>query len=567
MANIIKPRNPVYLVSNKKTMPLDGQPMSEAQIKEAIEQVISVTPAAEADEGDEMEIMSVIAPPEGNELALAEEGEPDSTIVTAKLTEAAADNLRNRHANLLVELDEDIEMLDTGGLLRMHGLTTMVPLDADSLRIRIKVVDADGKAIPKARVSLGGEMWFDQALTGNNGVAELNMLGETLESLNSLTIKPAAGFWSRTIARPDLVSGTGAAATNVITLLSLAEGTGGLPGFPEEQGTPWGMQDLNVTNHPEDPPLVRLAIIDSGIDNDHPDLAHATRGKAFAIGDDPDDDTFNLDSSGHGTHVAGTAAGQAANAFGVQGVAPKAELHGLRVFPQAKISKLIKALRYCRENEIDVVNMSLGMASPSQLLNDEIDRCFESGVVMIAAAGNSGGKVNYPAAFDNVIAVAALGRADRFPENSTNSAAVTDDTDPDDVYFIARFSCRGPEIDVAAPGVGVISTYPSDHPVPFAELSGTSMASPHVAGFTARLLQHNAELRDMARNDARSSAIRDALFEACRPLGDAQLWGRGIPDWSKLNLGSEPSAPDAGGNVDRLVAKLTDALDLAKALT
>lgn len=185
MANPIESRIPTYLVCNKKTLPFNAQPMTEAQIKQAIDQAISALsddPDENSGDAEEMQIMSTIAPAAAGAEALAEGAAGDTPIIVAKLNEAAAKSLREQHANLLVEPDADLNMLDMEEMMRTHGVTSMVPLDADTLRIRVKVVSSDGKAIAKARVSLSGEMWFDHALAGSNGVAELKMLGETLEA-------------------------------------------------------------------------------------------------------------------------------------------------------------------------------------------------------------------------------------------------------------------------------------------------------------------------------------------------------------------------------------------------
>ncbi len=558
----IKFKPTTYLVSNKRVLAQGLTPLSSDQITDAIQQVVGVLGLAGGGTSvDKFGVLSVIEPPKTMDGAtMLLDNIDDTPVVLAKLTEAAAEKLRDRHRSLVVEPDEDLSFFSTDGMLDFH--TTMlgpVPLDDEELVFRIRAQNSAGEPIAGARVSVSGSMWYDQALTDVNGIAKIVMLGETTETLSSVTVKPASGYWSRIVQNPSLSINQ----LNDITLLSLAEGQGGLIGFPYEQTVGWGVVDLGVPPAEPGLPNVKLAVIDSGIDNTHLDLLHATNGRAFGIDGEPDDDSFHLDSSGHGTHVAGSAAGYADNNFGIFGVAPNVELHGLRVFPQAKISKLVKALRYCREKQIDVVNMSLGMKRGSELLSDELDKCVEAGIVLVAAAGNSGKEVNYPAAFESVIAVAAVGKKGSFPANSTNAAAETNDFDHSNTYFIARFSCRGPQINVAAPGVAVISTYPSTNGTPFAELSGTSMASPHVTGFVARMLQHNRELREMPRTHARVAAIKAALLSACRPMGEELLWGKGMPDWLRFKADDQISQD---GGVDNLVEKLRNALAIAESL-
>ena len=206
---------------------------------------------------------------------------------------------------------------------------------------------------------------------------------------------------------------------------------------------------------------VKVGVIDTGIDLKHPDLKENIKGGYNAINPSksPNDD------NGHGTHVAGIIAALNNN-IGVVGVGPKIDLYAIKVLNASGsgyLSDVIEGLQWAVSNGMQVVNMSLGTSQDVQSFHDAILSAYEAGVTIVAAAGNTGGSVIYPAAYPEVIAVSA-----------------TDENDQ-----IASFSSRGPEIDLAAPGVSIYSTYKGST---YKTLSGTSMAAPHVAGAAALLI-------------------------------------------------------------------------------
>ncbi len=214
---------------------------------------------------------------------------------------------------------------------------------------------------------------------------------------------------------------------------------------------------------------VKVAVIDSGIDIDHPDLAANYKGGYDFVNKDkyPDDDY------GHGTHVAGTIAAEA-NGMGVIGVAPEAEIYALKVLGSSgsgNFSDVIAALQWCFDNEIQVTNNSYGSSTdPGYQVEDAFDKLYEAGIINIASAGNEGNRpgagdnVGYPANYGSVVAVAAT------------------DRDNDRAYF----SSTGNAVEVSAPGVDIRSTVPGGG---YASYNGTSMASPHVAGTAALIIK------------------------------------------------------------------------------
>jgi len=225
---------------------------------------------------------------------------------------------------------------------------------------------------------------------------------------------------------------------------------------------------------------VKVAVIDSGIDYTHPDLAgNYIGGFDFYTGDsDP------MDDHGHGTHVAGTIAaamnnltGDPAKEEGVVGVAPDVRLLGYKVCGvdgRCSDFAIQQAIAEAIAQGAKVINMSLGQIGWSDSLNDAVQDAWDAGLVIVAGAGNDGmDQLFYPAAFDNVISVAAF----------------------DEDHRRASFSNYGMWVDLSAPGNVILSTYPlaacgGGSTVPgdtgcYNWLSGTSMATPHAAGAAA----------------------------------------------------------------------------------
>jgi subtilisin family serine protease len=233
---------------------------------------------------------------------------------------------------------------------------------------------------------------------------------------------------------------------------------------PLAQVLPWGIDRVDAelvwpSGNTADP--VKVGIIDTGISNKHPDLQTNVKGGVNTINSRKG---WN-DDNGHGSHVAGTVAA-INNTSGVVGVGPAADLYAIKVLGangSGYLSDVIEGIQWAMVNGMQVINMSLGTGSNIQSFHDAVIAAKNAGVVVIAAAGNSGGSVIYPAAYSEAIAVSA--------------------TDQNNV--IASWSSRGPEIDLAAPGVSIYSTYKGTG---YATLSGTSMAAPHVAGSAALVL-------------------------------------------------------------------------------
>ena len=288
---------------------------------------------------------------------------------------------------------------------------------------------------------------------------------------------------------------------------------------------------------------IKLAIIDSGINYEHPDLDDVyAGGHDFVEGDEDPMDVY-----GHGTHVAGTACaedndnGDPDGPYGVVGVAPACALYALRVLDDAGFgdaSDLIAAMQWAVDNDVRVANLSLGWdLNPGDTVKAAFDNAEAVGLVIVAAACNNGNRpgkgdnVCYPALYDSVIAVAATDASDRR----------------------ASFSSTGAQVELAAPGVSVFSTWNDDtgylDPQPVCRTeegteacyklgSGTSMAAPHVAGTAALILAAHPE---WTNHD-----VRAQLQVTADDLGATErdpLYGFGLVDADEAATGPANEAP------------------------
>lgn len=232
---------------------------------------------------------------------------------------------------------------------------------------------------------------------------------------------------------------------------------------------------------------IKVAVVDTGISN-HVDLeisggvSLVSYTKSYA------------DENGHGTHVAGIV-GARNNTYGTVGIAPDASLFAVKVMDSTGsgyVSDVIAGIDWSITNKMDIINLSLGTSRHSSMLESIVNKAFNNGILVVAAAGNngtsdgSGDTVEYPARYASVIAVAATDSANRR----------------------GSFSATGSTIEVAAPGVSVLSTHPGNR---YASMSGTSMASPYVAG--------NIALLKEAFPNSNAMEIRKMLQESVIDLG------------------------------------------------
>ena len=448
-------------------------------------------------------------------------------VLVARMTEQKAATLHQQgQGRLLVERDQSLNMMDPR--LRLPPMVTGVtPTEGGGpvLNAIINVVGKDGAPLANAEVSLFGSMLPASGATDASGKVTLSLLGETADTVRGLYVKPKADYWSFYQSDPDISNDE----TNVVVLRALSEWPS-LAGFPRQRCYGWGQKAMRLDQLPGNyrGQGVRIAIIDSGAATTHDNLNGIHAG-FDVINKKTNPDSWDKDTLGHGSHCAGVIAA-ADIASGMRGFAPDAEVHACKLFPGGQVSQLIDALEYCIDQQIDVVNLSLGGAEVSEALEQQIIRAKRAGIACIVAAGNSGSAVQYPASSPNVLAVAAIGKLDEFPADSYH--AQTLDTNVDAYgYFVAKFSCFGPQVAVCAPGVAITSCVPPNN---FAAWDGTSMAAPHVTGLAALCLAHHPDFQ--AQYKARGPERVERLFQIIRAsarrvsLGDPGRIGFGMPD-------------------------------------
>ena len=279
---------------------------------------------------------------------------------------------------------------------------------------------------------------------------------------------------------------------------------------------------------------VRVGVIDSGVEIDHPDLVDAIEGGANCVPDSTRDAADFGPAGSHGTHVAGTIAANGSSPTGVRGMAPRTKLMIYRVFEDGNPGSgssfaVIDAIERAIADKCDIINLSLGFDQgvTDDAISDALSKARNHGILAIAAAGNDGRlPVGFPGLDDNCVAVSAIGHKGTFPATSTESEHVAEPFGTDSHNFIASFSNIGADLDAAGAGVGVVSTVPGG----YGAMSGTSMASPAVAGVAARLLSSTPEVKNMERNSARTDAMRKLLMDAAKTLGFGILFeGAGLP--------------------------------------
>ncbi|MDO9216590.1 MAG: S8 family serine peptidase, partial [Lacisediminimonas sp.] len=483
----------------------------------------------------DIEIVDIIKPKSAIGALGAGIGDSSSVLV-ARMADDKASNLNQQgQGRVIVEPDQSLHLLDPSfsapGMVA--GFTTQgsVPV-----QVGVLVVGADNAPVAGAEVYLFGSLLPANATTDAQGRALLTLFGETPDSISALYVKPRADHWSFYQRNPDIDFD----GPNVVGLRPLADWPS-LSLFPQQQALGWGQKAMRLDRLP--PQFrgqgIKIAIIDSGAATSHDDLKGVHLGIDI-INKRTSPGTWTEDMIAHGSHCAGVIAGSD-GPRGIRGFAPDAEIHVCKLFPGGQVSQLIDALEYCIEQQVDVVNLSLGGAQPSEALEQQLLRARRQGIACIVAAGNSGNEVQYPASSPHVLAVAAIGKVGEFPPDSYHTETVGSAIDADG-YFSAKFSCFGPQIAVCAPGVAITSSVPDNN---FAVWDGTSMAAPHVTGLAALVLAHHPDFQQ--RYATRSAERVERLFQIIRfstraiNIGDPKRTGFGMPD-VLIALGLQPPA-------------------------
>ncbi len=280
---------------------------------------------------------------------------------------------------------------------------------------------------------------------------------------------------------------------------------------------------------------ILVAVIDSGVDDQHPDLRGQVingpdfmpedvggpngEGSPDAMDDDP------IDGYGHGTHVTGIIAAHADNRTGIAGIAPRVKVLNIKALNAegwGSAFAIAQGITHAADRGARVINLSLGGGEPSKPIELAVRYAQARGALIVAAAGNAFSHTGFPANLPGVVAVGA--------------------TDSED--WLAEFTNHDKRIDVMAPGVDILSTTPTfltrtmvTNRVDsfYSAMSGTSMACPMVAAEAALLLSQKPELTAVQ--------VRDLIIRTARPVGDARLFGAGLIqiEAALRALGSETS--------------------------
>ncbi|GAB7386729.1 hypothetical protein BSNK01_05650 [Bacillaceae bacterium] len=245
---------------------------------------------------------------------------------------------------------------------------------------------------------------------------------------------------------------------------------------------------------------ITIAVIDTGVDLHHPDLADRLSEGYNVL----TDDDHPQDDNGHGTHVAGIIAAETNNREGVAGITWYNRIMPIKAIGADGTGTsfdIAKGIIWATDHGAKVINMSLGNYQPSSVLKEAVAYAYERDVVLVAATGNDDtDQPGYPAAYPEVLAVSAIG----FDGSR------------------AEFSNYGDYVDVVAPGVDVASTYPDEQ---YAALSGTSMAAPHVAALAGLIRSIHPDLKN--------TEVMDIIRKTAIDLGDAgkdMYYGNGVID-------------------------------------
>lgn len=306
--------------------------------------------------------------------------------------------------------------------------------------------------------------------------------------------------------------------------------------YPTQQ-TPWGIKaiynDTSLTTT-SGGAGINIAVLDTGVNINHYDLTNTVEQcKNFTTATPIVNNSCN-DANGHGTHVAGTAlADGGSDGAGIYGVAPSADLWAYKVLGDdgsGYSDDIAAAIRHAADQAAStgtktVINMSLGSSASNSLITSAVNYAYGKGVLIVAAAGNTGpaqGSIGYPGALVNTVAVAAL-------ENRQQNGT----------YRVADFSSRGysstdgdyviqqGDIEISAPGAAIYSTWNNGG---YNTISGTSMATPHVAGLAAKVWSENPswthiQLRTNLQNRAKAVDIKGGTGAA---TGDDYASGFGF---------------------------------------
>ena len=399
-----------------------------------------------------------------------------------------------------------------GASKRAKTATSVKAAKAAGPTITVKIVSSSGGAPIKACMVVAFTDFANRrganGTTDAQGSAALS-LGAASVKIERLYVYSPKGFWNGLKTNITLTTGT----TIKLVPIDLAY-TDALRHF---YGKPALAAGTGIT----------VGVVDTGI-SPEPDLT-IQGGFNAVTGEDPND--FGDNGEGHGTHVAGIIAAHGTPPAGIRGLAPGVKLRSYRVFgknkPNASNFDILKALDRAVADGCDLVNMSLGgQGTVDAATHDAISNARAHGTLVFAASGNDDRiAVGAPAKDPMALAITAMGRKGTYPAASVESGDVMAPFGTDKKNYITSFSDIGPEVDLTAPGDGIISTFPQGYAV----LDGTSMACPAAVGAAAQMLSGQTAILAMPRNQARSDAMAQFVLKKAKSLGfPANMQGQGM---------------------------------------
>ncbi|MGE7612321.1 S8 family peptidase [Paenibacillus sp. NPDC101420] len=263
--------------------------------------------------------------------------------------------------------------------------------------------------------------------------------------------------------------------------------------FDKKQQVPWGVlyqnQKISYTSTNKISKVIKVAIMDSGIDEQHEDLKNTSIIQYNAV--DLEEPVF--DKLGHGTAIAGIIAAND-NEFGLVGVSPHVEILSIKVLNdegKGEIESFVRGIEWAIDHDADIINMSFGIMRDDPQLKTAVEKALKHGVIVVAAVGNKmGSEVEFPAAYKKVISVTGI----------------------DSTENIFSLASRG-KVDFSAPGKDILSLAPNDQ---YAVYNGTSFATAHITGTIANLLLIN----DYSKNENINTFIKNDLTSHSKDLGN-----------------------------------------------
>ncbi len=456
-------------------------------------------------------------------------------VVVVEAAEDQVPALRSLHVHIEPDLplSAAVPASPAAGVLPLRDPGLVMPLE-EPVEIGLRVCGPDGEPLAGAGVFLIGAAWPGQGITAADGTVTVTLATDTAQSIQSLYVRPRGGYTDRWIHRPEL-SATG---ENLVTLTPLPKV---YPELEQRQQYGWGQQAMRLDRLP--PTFrafgIKIALIGTGVNADHPDLKQRVRSGIDLVHNTTEGWTH--DPVGSGTHAAGIIA-SADTGRGILGIAVDAEIDVCQVLPDGHFSDLIAALDHCILREVDIAHIAVASPHPSALVSRKLADAAAAGIACIAPAGDTGGPIAFPASLPTVFAVGAVGAFGTYPPDTSQATHYGPQLTPEGL-FAAPFSCYGPGVDAAAPGVAVLSCAPQDG---YAALDGTGTASAHLAGLAALVLAHHEDFHGqlLPRGPGRVQHLFEIIAASCRPLAvpgtmDAARTGRGLPD-ALIALGLAP---------------------------